>query len=370
MAKKKATRKQKPKRAPKKTKKTKKARKKAAKKRPAKKQVASKLRKAPSRKSDAPKVSDMMRGKTLPHIGLLTGDEALEVIRLGEWFRDNLVKRAHSDLLQGRVQVIMMVYESTRTRMGFERAMAQLGGSSVYLSIKDTQMGRGESLLDTARALDAYTDLFSGRLSSQEDMETAAANMGCPVLNACTPVDHTTHVLGELMSIKQAKGRLEGLNLTYVGMARGILHSFVRICPILGVNLVLAQPESYARTIDQDILAQGRARAAKFGTRLEIVNDLRSAVRGADFIQAATLVRSMLAGEQSPEEKEVDIPQWTVTDEVIAAAGPDVLYSHSGPAHRGICASDSVMDGFRKYIQQETLNAIHSKKALMAMMVR
>jgi len=360
---KKATRKQKPKRAPKKAKK-------AAKKRPGKKKVSSKPRKRPSPKSDAPKVSDMMRGKTLPHIGLLTRDEALEVIKLGEWFRDNLEKRAHSNLLQGRVQVIMMVYESTRTRMGFERAMAQLGGSSVYLSIKDTQMGRGESLLDTARALDAYTDLFSGRLSSQDDMETVAANMGCSVLNACTPVDHTTHVLGELMAIKQAKGRLEGLNLTYVGMARGILHSFIRICPILGVNLVLAQPESYARTIDGDILAQGRARAAKFGTRLEIVTDLKDAVRDTDFIQASTLIRSMLAGEQSPEEREVEVSEWTVTDEVIRAAKPGVLYSHSGPAHRGICASDSVMDGFRKYIQQETLNAIHSKKALMAMMVK
>jgi ornithine carbamoyltransferase len=267
------------------------------------------------------------------------------------------------------VQTIVMVYESTRTRMGFERAMAQLGGTSVYLSVKDSQMGRGESFLDTARALDEYTDLFAGRLWSQDDMETAAGNMHCPVLNACTPVDHTTHVIGELMSIKQSKGRLEGLNLVYVGMARGILHSFVRACPLLGMNLVLAQPPSYARTINQDILAEGRERAQEHGTRLEIVPDLKEAVRDADFIQAATLVRSMLAGEQSPEEREVDVPSWTVTDEVIACAKSDVLYSHSGPAHRGVCATDSVMDGFWSMIRQETLNAIHSKKALMAMMV-
>ncbi len=360
------------KKAAKKTKKAP-AKKKAAKKKPARKKAVKKKvakKKAPAAGRGRLKISDIMRGKTLPHVGLLTGDELREVVKLGEWFRDHRDERAHSDLLKGRVQVIMMVYESTRTRMGFERAMAQLGGTSVYLSIKDTQMGRGESFLDTARALDAYTDLFSGRLSSQDDMEMAAANMACPVLNACTPVDHTTHVIGELMAVKQAKGRLEGLNLVYVGMARGILHSFIRICPLLGVNLVLAQPASYVPTIKADILAEGKARASEAGTRLEIVTDLKEAVRGADFIQASTLIRSMLAGEQSPEEADVVVPDWTVTDEVIACAKPDVRYSHSGPAHRGICATDSVMDGFREYIQQETLNAIHSKKALMALLVK
>jgi putrescine carbamoyltransferase len=93
-------------------------------------------------------------------------------------------------------------------------------------------------------------------------------------------------------------------------------------------------------------------------------------VRDADFVQAATLVRSMLAGEQSPEEKRVEIPKWTVTDEVLDCAKDDVLYSHSGPAHRGICATDEVMDGPRSIIPQEANNAIFSKKALLALMVR
>ena len=94
-------------------------------------------------------------------------------------------------------------------------------------------MGRGESIHDTARALDQYMDVFAGRLWSQDDMDTVAANVHRPVLNACTPVDHTTHVIGELMCIKQAKGKLEGLNLVYTGMARGILHSFIRVCPLI-----------------------------------------------------------------------------------------------------------------------------------------
>lgn len=318
----------------------------------------------------APKLSDRIRGRQLPHIGLLNREELEEIIALGEWFRDNRYDQTYGDLLKGRVQVLLFVYESTRTRMGFEAGMAQLGGTTVYLAVKDTQMGRGESIGDTARALAQYVDVFSGRLWKHEDIEAVCANMEVPVLNACTPLDHETHVLGELMAVKQAKGRLDGLNVVYTGMARGILHSFIRVCPVLGINLRLGVPASYARTINQDVLADGQARAGEAGTRLEICTDLKEAVADADFVQASTLIRSMLAGEQSPEEKEVDIPEWTVTDDVLDCAKPDVLYSHSGPAHRGVCATDEVLDGPRSIVPDEARNAIFSKKALLALMVR
>ena len=152
-------------------------------------------------------------------------------------------------------------------------------------------------------------------------------------------------------------------------MARGILHSFIRVCPVVGVNLTLAIPQSYARTVNEDILAEGRAKAADSGTSLEICTDLMEAVKDADYIQASTLIRSMLAGEQSPEEKEVEVPKWTVTEDVLAAARPDVLYTHSGPAHRNVCATDAVMDGPRSLIREEARNAFYSKKALLALMV-
>jgi ornithine carbamoyltransferase len=319
--------------------------------------------------SPAPKLSDNLRNRQLPHIGHLNRKELDEVISLGEWFRENRYDQTYSDLLKGRVQALLFVYESTRTRMGFCAAMAQLGGSNEYLAVANTQMGRGESIADTARALNQYIDVLSARVWSQEDIEIACENMTVPVLNACTPKDHTTHMIGELMAIKQAKGSLEGLNLVYTGMARGILHSFVRVCPVLGINLTLAIPSSYAETLDQDIMAEGKKRAEATKTRLEVCTDLKEAVADADFIQASTLIRSMLAGEQSPEEKAVEIPKWTVTDDVLDCAKKDVIYSHSGPAHRGICATDEVMDGPRSIIQQEALNAIFSKKALLALMV-
>lgn len=317
----------------------------------------------------APKLSDNLRGKQVPHIGHMSAEEMLEVIALGEWFRDNRYDMTFVDLLRGRVQVLLFVYESTRTRMGFEAAMAQLGGSTVYLAAKQTQMGRGEKVDDTARALSPMMDTFAGRLWKQEDMDAVAENCDKPVLNACTPVDHTTHVLAELMTAKQVTGKdLKGLNLVYTGMARGIFHSFIRCCPKLGINLVLAEPSSYVPV--PEIWEEGKALAEAAGTRLEIVNDLKDAVKDADFIQASTLIRSMLAGEQSPEEKEVIVPEWTVTEDVLAAAPAHCLYSHSGPAHRGICATDEVMDGPKSCIQDEALNAIYSKKALLALMVK
>ena len=121
-------------------------------------------------KSKLPKISDRLRGRQVPHIGVLAREDVDEIMTLGEWFRDNPTDRTHCDLLRGRLQVLLFVYESTRTRLGFEAAMAQLGGSTTYLNVKDTQMGRGESIKDTARALDQYMDTFAGRLWSQDDM--------------------------------------------------------------------------------------------------------------------------------------------------------------------------------------------------------
>ncbi len=318
----------------------------------------------------APQLSDRLRGKKLPHIGLLTREELDEIMTLGAWFREHPEDRTYVNLLAGRLQALLFVYESTRTRMGFTAAMTQLGGETAYLSAKDTQMGRGESMADTARALNEFIDVFAGRLWSQDDMDTCAREMTVPVFNACTPHDHSTHVIGELMAVKQMKQRLDGLNLVYTGMARGILHSMIRVCPVLNINLVLAIPESYARTVDQTILAEGKARAAAAGVRLEIVTNLKEAVVDADYIQASTLVRSMLAGEMSPEEQEIEIPHWTVTDEVLACAKPDVLYSHSGPAHRDVCATGAVMDGPKSMIPIEAKNAFFAKKALYALIVK
>ncbi len=318
----------------------------------------------------APVLSERLKGRQLTHIGLLNKEELDEVIALGEWFRDNSLDMTYADHLKGRVQALLFVYESTRTRMSFESAMAQLGGHNIYLSVKDTQMGRGENAADTAKAMDQFIDVFVGRLWKQEDIEVFAENLTCPVLNACTPLDHSTHVIGELMSIKKALGKLEGCNLVYTGMARGIMHSLIRVSPVLGINLTVAIPESYKATVNQDIWRESKRLAEEKGTRLEICGDLMEAVRGADFIQASTLIRSMLAGEQSPEEKGVDIPRWTVTNEVLDASGKDVLYSHSGPAHRNICATDEVMDGPRSLIREEARNSIFSKKALLALMLK
>jgi len=322
-----------------------------------------------AKKTTAPKLPTFLKGKQVPHIGVLNREELDAIFKWGEWFRENPKDMSFVNLLEGRQQALLFVYESTRTRMGFTSAFGQLGGQTTYLAVKDTQMGRGESMADTARALNEFIDVFAGRLWKQEEIDTACAHMTCPVFNACTPQDHSTHVIGELMAIKQAKGKLEGLNLVYTGMARGILHSFIRVCPVLGINLRLAVPASYARTIVPSILEEGKARAQKAGTRLEVCTDLMDAVADADFIQASTLIRSMLAGEMSPEEKEVEIPKWTVTDKVLDAARPGCLYSHSGPAHRGVCATNEVMDGPRSLISEEARNAFFAKKSLFALIV-
>jgi ornithine carbamoyltransferase len=317
-----------------------------------------------------PRISDRLRGRRLPHIGALTPAEIGEILDLAEWFGDNRYDPAHRTLLAGRVQGLLFVYPSTRTRLGFEAAMVQLGGQNIFMPTAGTQLARGESLVDTIRAIDQYVDVLTGRLWKQEEIDLCCATMEQPVINACTPTDHTTQVLGQLLTMRQYTGKLAGLNLVYVGMARGVLHSFLRVCPRLGINLVLAQPPSYVPTIDQAILAEGEALARQAQTRLEIVTDLRRAVAGAEYIEGGNLLRSRLAGEAAPEEEGVDVPRWTVTAEVLRAARPEVLYSHSGPAHREICATGEVLEGPRSLVTVEARNALYAKKALLALLVR
>lgn len=321
-----------------------------------------------ARADRAPELTNALRGRKVPHIGFLSPDEIRQLIALAEWFRDHRYDETYVNLLRGRIMGLVMVYESTRTRMGFEAAMAQLGGATAYLPASQLQLARGETMADTAQALDPMIDVFVGRLWKQADMDEVARIVSCPVINACTPLDHTSHVIGELMTVREACGKLEGVNLVYTGMARGIVHSFLRCCPGLGVNLTVAVPPSY--TLDAGIWDEAQTLAKTYGTRMVVSHDLKDAVKDADYIQQATLIRSMLAGEQSPEEREVKVPEWTVTEEVMAAAPAHCRYSHSGPAHRGICATDAVMDGPRSMIAQEAKNAIYSKKAMLALMVR
>ena len=313
------------------------------------------------------KLSKALRGRRIRHIGELSREEVLTILDLAQWFRDNKQDKTYAHLLDGKTQALLFVYESTRTRMGFEVAMNQLGGANLYMLATTTMVNKGETWADTARAMNRMADVVTLRLWDQSHVEEMAAQLEIPLINACTPQDHTTQVLGQLLTMRQAHGRLEGLHVVYVGMTRGVIHSLMRVCPILGMRLTAAIPESYQ--VDPGILAESERLYSKSGVAFAVSHDLVAAVKEADVIEGGVLLRSKLAGEAVPEEMGVEAARFRVTTEVLAAAKPGCTFQHSGPIFRGYEMTDEVLDDPASLVWEEAENARYCKKALLALLL-
>ena len=312
-------------------------------------------------------LSDKLRNRKIRHIGELSKEEVYLILDLAQWFRSNKHDKRYLGLLTGKTQALLFVYESTRTRMGFEASMNRLGGANIYMPLATTMANKGETWADTARAMNRMADVVTLRLWDQSHVEEMAEHLDIALINACTPQDHTTQVLGQLLTMRQSHGKLDGLHVVYVGMARGVVHSLMRVCPLLGMHLTTACPESYL--FDEAILAEGRRRAKENGVRLAVTHDLLAAVKEADVIEGGVLLRSKLAGEGVPEEEGVIVEKFRVTKEVLAAAKPGCTFQHSGPIFRGYEMTDEVLDDPKSLVWEEAENAMFCKQALLALLL-
>jgi ornithine carbamoyltransferase len=312
-------------------------------------------------------LSSKLRNRRIRHIGELSKEDVHTILDLAQWFRDNKRDKRYARLLEGKTQALLFVYESTRTRMGFEVSMNHLGGTNIYMPAATTMANKGETWADTGRAMNRMASVVTLRLWDQSHVDEMADVIDIPLINACTPQDHTTQVLGQLLTMRQTKGKLERLHVVYVGMTRGVVHSLMRVCPILGMHLTTACPESY--TFDGSILAEARQRASENGTKLTIGHDLLAAAKEADVIEGGVLLRSKLAGETVPEEAGVILDKFRVTRELMAAAKPGCTFQHSGPIFRGYEMTDDVLDDPASLVWEEAENAMYCKKALLALLL-
>ncbi len=313
-------------------------------------------------------LTDVLRGRKVRHIGELSKQEVDAILDMAQWFRDNKADKTYLHLCEGKTQVLLFVYESTRTRMAFETSMSELGGANLYMHTATTMVNKGETWADTARAVNRMAHVATLRLWDQPHVDEMAEHLDIPLINACSPQDHTTQVLGQLLTMRQAHGPLEGLNVVYVGMARGVIHSLMRVCPVMGMNLTTACPEAY--TFDQTVLADGKQRAKQYGTKLTVMHDLKRAVKDADVIEGGVLLRSKLAGEQLPEEAQVIVEDFQVNKEIMAIAKPNCTFQHSGPIFRGYEMTDEVLDDPASLVWEEAENAKYVKKAMLALLLK
>ena len=258
--------------------------------------------------------------------------------------------------LAGRVLAMVFEKNSTRTRVSFDMAMRQLGGSAIVLDAGTTQLGRGETIADTARVLSRMADAIMIRTDDHAKIEAMAAHASVPVINGLTDRSHPCQIVADLETIVEHGKALPGLDLAWLGDGNNVLNSIVEAAGLMRFNVRIGVPAGY----DSDPAYIEQARA--LGAQITVTRDPVEAVRGADVVVTDTWV-SM--GQQGAEARIAAMTPYQVNDELMAQAKADALFLHCLPAHRGEEVTDSVIDGPRSVVWDEAENRIHAQKSVL-----
>lgn len=260
--------------------------------------------------------------------------------------------------LQGKTLGLIFDKPSTRTRVSFEAAMVQLGGTPLFLNVQDTQLIRNEPIADTARALSRYLDGLAVRTYSQDLLEELAASASIPIINGLTDLYHPCQVLSDLMTILEKRGQLEDLRIVWVGDGNNVAHSWLNAAAVLPLNLVVACPEGYAP--DEAIL-EAALRDAE--GRIEMVSDPVEAVRDADVVY--TDVWASMGQEREHGLRKKFFQPYQVNQKLLAGAKEDVIVMHCLPAHRGEEIAADVLEGPKSVVWDQAENKLHMHKAIL-----
>lgn len=268
--------------------------------------------------------------------------------------------------LSGKTLGLFFEKPSTRTRVSFEAGMNQLGGQSLFLSVADIQMRRGESIADTARVLSRYLDGLVIRSYEHHTVEEWARNATIPVINGLTDLHHPCQVLSDLFTIREKKRRLKDLKITYVGDGNNVANSLLEGAAILGMAISIACPSGYEP--EASIVDWARDRADQTGAVIEILRDPYIAVKGADVLY--TDVWTSMGQEKEQARRLKVLSPYQLNDRLLAAAKADVMVMHCLPAYRGQEITSSVLDGPHSVILDQAENRLHVQKAILIRLLR
>jgi len=263
--------------------------------------------------------------------------------------------------LRGRSVACFFAKPSTRTRVSFAAAAARLGLSPIVLRPDELQLGRGEPIADTARALSAYCDAIVIRTFAQRDIEETAAAASVPVINALSDAHHPCQALADVLTVREWFGRLEGVRLAFVGDGNNVAHSLLEAGALTGMEIAVASPPGYAPS--PQVVADARALARTTGAAIEVVEDPRDAVRGAHSVYTDVWVS--MGDDAERDERLRDLRPYEVNEELLALARPDAIFMHCLPAHRGEEVAAAVIDGARSVVWEQAANRESTAQALL-----
>ena len=292
----------------------------------------------------------------------LTSEEILEILDTADTLKDLKKRGIQHPFLAGKTLAMIFEKSSTRTRVSFETGIYQLGGNGIYLSDKDSQIGRSEPVEDTARVLSRYCDGIMIRTFAQDEVETLARYATIPVINGLTDFCHPCQVLADLQTIREHKGKLEGLKLCYIGDGNNMANSLIAGGLKCGMKVAIGCPDAYRP--DPQVLQF----AEEYPGMLQVTGDVLAAAKDADVLY--TDVWASMGQESEAKERQKVFAGYQINDQVMAVAGKEAMVLHCLPAHRGEEITAEVFEAHADEIFDEAENRLHAQKAVMYLLMK
>ena len=296
----------------------------------------------------------------------LTKEDILDILNLADQLKYELKHNIPHEHLKGKSLGMIFEKSSTRTRVSFEAGMYQLGGNALFLSSRDLQIGRGEPVEDTARVLSRFIQGIMIRTYSQEEVETLAKYSSIPIINGLTDDEHPCQVLADLMTIREYKNILEGLNVAYIGDGNNMANSLIIGTLKTGMNFKIACPKDYMP--NDSYIKRGEELASLEGTNFQIVHSPAEAAKDADVI--LTDVWASMGQEGDAKEKAKAFKGFQVNDDILSLANPNAIVLHCLPAHRGEEITAKVLEEHSAEIFDESENRLHAQKAILVKLMK
>lgn len=292
----------------------------------------------------------------------LSKEEIIEILNLADQLKYENKNGIEHHHLKGKTLGMIFQKSSTRTRVSFETGMYQLGGNPLFLSVNDLQIGRGEPVQDTARVLSRYIDGIMIRTFEQKEVEDLAKFGSIPVINGLTDFCHPCQILADLMTIREIKGRLEGLKMCYIGDGNNMANSLIVGCLKVGMSVSIACPNDYQP--DTEVLEF----AKDFGDKFFMTDKPLEAAKDCDVL--FTDVWTSMGEEAETEKRKIAFDGYQINDEVMAQAKSDAMVQHCLPAHRGEEITEEVFEAHADEIFEEAENRLHAQKAVMVLCMK
>lgn len=292
----------------------------------------------------------------------LDSNEIHMLLDSAEKFKQEVDSGKYRQLLKGKILGMIFQKPSTRTRVSFEAGMLQLGGHALFLGPNDMQLSKGETIEDTGRTLSLYLDCIMARVYDHTDLEKLSTSSTIPVINGLSDRFHPCQILADLLTIREHKGKLEGLSLAWVGDGFNVCNDLLIGCAKTGINMTAACPKGYEPL--EWIVKLAQKEGKQNNCNINVINDPIKAVKDADIVITDTFVSLGKDNEKIQREK-IFLPKYQVNSDLLRHAQNDVIFMHCLPAKRGQEVTAEIIDGKSSVVWDEAENRLHIQKALL-----